>query len=412
MKCSNCGKEKEDCLIFQGKPYCEECFDKLTLPCENCGNIIFREDAFTANDDKYYCEKCFNELFTECSYCSEIIPIEESFEAEGNLYCEICFNELFTRCYNCLDIVDREQALCDNCGNEYCESCFNELFTSCFDCGDLISMDDAIEIDGNFYCQYCAENAPIKPYGFTPELKFKNGKNEKTNLFFGIELEVEGKSYVNHFDTVKELYDYFSEDEIYCKYDGSLNNGFEIVFHPLSWKWYKENKHRFENMLNFLKEKRYISYDAGTCGMHVHMSREAFSSIQLYKLLKLFYEDENKDFIRIISQRKESQLESYASIQDTEHKDLVRKAKSHSFNRYSAVNVQNSNTIEIRIFRGTLNFKSFCKNMEFCKAIYEFTRVKGIKEMTWEVFAKYVNENRKSYMNLYDFMDRKDLLCA
>ena len=55
---------------------------------------------------------------------------------------------------------------------------------------------------------------------------------------------------------------------------------------------------------------------------------------------------------------------------------LIYKAKKKDGNseRYVAINLKNSQTIEIRIFRGTLNFNSFMKNIEFAHALFMYTK--------------------------------------
>jgi hypothetical protein len=61
---------------------------------------------------------------------------------------------------------------------------------------------------------------------------------------------------------------------VYLKGDGSLNDGFEIVTHPMTHDWAME-KFPWE-MIEKLRRSGYRSWDTDTCGLHVHASRTSF----------------------------------------------------------------------------------------------------------------------------------------
>jgi hypothetical protein len=109
-----------------------------------------------------------------------------------------------------------------------------------------------------------------------------------------------------------------------------------------------------------------------------------------------------------ISQRKAEKLERWAAIDDENDDSIIYKAKKKSGNnkRYVAVNLQNSHTVEIRIFRGTLNYMSFLKNIEFCYALFNFTR--DSKETTVDAFKDYVSMSNE-YAMLKKFIKLKNL---
>lgn len=76
------------------------------------------------------------------------------------------------------------------------------------------------------------------------------------------------------------------------------------------------------------------SYDSGTCGIHVHLSRNQFTGcLHLYKFQRLFYE--NAAFVKTISQRKGDSLRQWAAC-DANTAEMVRKAKGEeNYRRYS-----------------------------------------------------------------------------
>lgn len=275
------------------------------------------------------------------------------------------------------------------------------------ECGSIADGDEVYywESDGEYHFSPEEEDSIIENYSYRPYPSFKYLHNESTTSipFYGIELEVENKTNKN---SNNEMAECIEDSHLYFKSDGSLQNGFEIVSHPLSFNWIHENKDKFECMLNELKSWGFNSYDANTCGMHIHISKKSFGTWQLFRFIKFF--NEYKEFIVSISQRKVEQLKKWASIEDESESELIYKAKKKCGNssRYCAINLQNSATIEIRIFRGTLNFQSFMKNIEFIDALFNYT--KDSNNCTLTGFKEFINST-SSYSNLKKFIHLKNI---
>ena len=247
--------------------------------------------------------------------------------------------------------------------------------------------------------------ACINSYSYRPSMKFHKLSNENENApFFGIELEVERKNSngLKH----KYMAGLIDHEHWYFKTDGSLTDGFEIVTHPMTFNYIQQNEKEFTNSLKLLVENGYNSYDANTCGMHIHISKNNFTTWHLYRFLKFFVE--NKEFIIAISQRKMEKLKKWANIEDDNDTSLIYKAKKKDGNneRYVAINLQNKATLEIRIFRGTLNINSFMKNIEFADALFMYT--KENKDISLNGFKSYI-ESSCHYSNLKKFINLKNL---
>ncbi len=76
----------------------------------------------------------------------------------------------------------------------------------------------------------------------------------------------------------------------------------------------------------------------------------------------------------------------------------------------SALNLNNSRTVEIRIFRGTIRKSEFFKNLEFCDALVQWSIDRSHKLISVAAFTKFVRTNRKSYPALDAFLvERKHL---
>lgn len=241
----------------------------------------------------------------------------------------------------------------------------------------------------------------------TPE-DFTNG----TPLYMGVELEVDkGK---NPEELAEELQD--NVPEIYCKHDGSLDDGVEIVSHPctlayhmneLDWEWIREKCCEYE----------FKSHDAGTCGLHVHVNRNFFGNTQTeidlniakaVLLVNRFWESHMIPF----SRRTEEQLNHWASKNEITLEDddndatLVSKARDlRNKGRYYAVNLRNANTIEFRLFRGTLKASTFNATLQFVDTLCRFAKklnINDINKTTWEDIFRDVD-----YPDLIDYLTKR-----
>ena len=109
----------------------------------------------------------------------------------------------------------------------------------------------------------------------------------------------------------------------------------------------------------------YLSHAAGTCGLHVHISRLAFGCTyeqQEAAIARLLYFVEKfwAELLRF-SRRTQSQMNRWAArygIRLTPSEQMNH-AKNSCAGRYTAVNLTNADTVEIRMFRGTLETEYF-----------------------------------------------------
>jgi hypothetical protein len=278
-------------------------------------------------------------------------------------------------------------------------------------CGTLEYSDDVYfwESDSEWHYEEEIISGKINSYSYKPEPFFYSLKNEKNPVYFGLELEVENETDdISNRKASIEIDNIFGSP-LYMKTDGSLSNGFEIVSHPLSFDYINSKKETFEKMLTFLSDNGFRSYNSRTCGMHIHISKSSFTTWQLYRFMEFF--QKNRDFIVRLSQRELANLNKWAALSDDNTEAIVYKAKSAKLNkggisRYSAINICNSHTVEIRIFRGTLAPGSFFKNIEFCAALFEFTR----DNLSTDIanFKTFV-QNKPEFKNLAKFIKLKNL---
>ena len=324
----------------------------------------------------------------------------------------------YHQCVDCMDWF-RDEDMCHDDNDVWvCDYCYNERWYNCDGCRCLVHADDVHTIDGYDYCEDCAEEieyATILDYSYKPNPDFYHTQEDfahGTPLYMGVELEVDkGK---NPEKLAEELQD--NVPEIYCKHDGSLDDGVEIVSHPCTLA-YHMNELNWEWIRKKCCEYGFTSHDAGTCGLHVHVNRNFFGNTQTeidlniakaVLLVNRFWESHMIPF----SRRTEEQLNHWASKNEITLEDddndatLASKARDlRSKGRYYAVNLRNANTIEFRLFRGTLKASTFNATLQFVDTLCRFAKklnINDINKTTWEDIFRDVD-----YPDLIDYLTKR-----
>ena len=218
-----------------------------------------------------------------CAICGREYLISQREEFDGQFLCPRCFAEETVTCHVCGERIWTD----DNAGNSdtpLCERCYDRYYTNCVRCGELLHNDEAYydrddPDEEEPLCHACytrtAGDRAIQDYCYKPEPIFY-GDGPR---FFGVELEIDGAG--EYGSNAKKLLRIANEEEerIYCKHDGSLEEGFEIVTHPMSLS-YQLQQIPWEQICKGAVDLGYTSHQAGTCGLHVHVSRLAFGETE------------------------------------------------------------------------------------------------------------------------------------
>lgn len=369
--------------------------------CPNCQRIIFQP-----LDVNIFQSLAYSRLATNSNGEEVLAHASCSFECIcGNTYLTRANNVSYVdrglTCTSCIDeLLDAEEVHeCENCANyttnvhwseqrerELCDVCFNEPW-ECGECGYEIE-------EGYDHECHREPNSVIYNYSYKPSAQFFGNDD----YYFGLELEVE-----NIHDWGCENGAQLVQDElgsrVYCKSDGSLSDGFEIVTHPHSFEAFKSINW---SVLDMLRRKGFRSWDTSTCGLHVHISRTAFrkngkrDEAHELRFQKLIYD--NGMHVRAIAGRSSA----YARFNDKGK--LVPKVKyGQSEDRYEAINVQNDHTLEVRVFRGSLKPQRVLSAVEFLHSAIEYTRNMKVNpkdnQLSWIRFMAYVLDNKEKYQN-------------
>ena len=377
--------------------------------------LVVHRDCTSLSRRVNHCEDCDTVYATtrHTDWRSRIntVGFSDLIQIEGSLRCDICASEFYHEnggehnyhtCPCCDDIFHVDNGSWYN-GTLYCEGCHDSYVYECNDCGVQYWDGDGHD------CEDDEEQNTIHSYSYRPSPYFFG----KGQYHLGFELEVEARN--NSRYEGAELVQNELGAHAYMKDDGSLSDGFEIVTHPHTLSDYQTAFNW--DFIPKLKRDGFRSWNTDTCGLHVHVSRTAFGEGAIpwnradrdqlilkkqaheLRFMKLIYDNQRQ--VERIAGRSGNH---YATFGDKGR--LVSKLKfgTQSDGRYSAINTANDNTLEVRVFKGSLRKERVLSALEFVAASVEYTRNLKVtsknQALTWLRFTAYVSDNLETYPNL------------
>lgn len=316
-----------------------------------------------------------------CPDCNEIHEESEGYYIEDidQVICEDCFNggDYFT-CEDCgchYSYNSDNYYISDGYGYTICYSCrCNGNYGYCEDCGDYHNFDNLTCVSDSYYCENCVDNhynEGLYSYHEFDDWEFFKGSNEENPTYYvGPEIELEPKGYSNVSGVLTAIYNNINAVGME---DSSLSGGgVEVVGHPQSIKYYEEHK---QDYINFFNEIKDINYgNAGGAGLHFHVSRPNENVVSRVIILLESFKEEIKKLSRRngrfswskfltdnVSTKEQVKFQSSKYLKDEYLKGYTE--------RYNALNLQNSNTIEFRFFNGPNNFEEFWASLQFIKNV-------------------------------------------
>lgn len=334
-----------------------------------------------------------------CSHCNGCCSTNQRYIVEDDEICEDCATEETVICSHCGERIWQD----DNAGDEdipLCQSCYDQHYTSCERCGRILRYDEAYyenDDEDEPLCYECYSRSnketSIHDYYYKPEPIFYGDGSR----FMGVELEIDGAGEdSNSARTILNVANGSGLEHLYCKHDGSLDDGFELVTHPMTLN-YHYTKMPWKNILNKATQLDYRSHQANTCGLHVHVSRNAFGTTEVEQdsviaRILYFFEKHWEELLKF-SRRTQCQLERWAARYGykEQSRDILDHAKKgYHGGRYTCINLQNTDTIEFRIFRGTLKYNTLIATLQLVDRVCDvalFMSDEEIKSMSWTTFV-------------------------
>lgn len=359
--------------------FCHQCYD---LDCE----------LFTDPDGNPICEDCEADNVAICTSCSESAWVDDTRSTpDGDTVCESCFDRHYATCCSCNDVIQSDDARNSGRGDTYCYECYCDAYTSCCDCGEELDREYAHYHDGEAYCEGCEPRGVVHDYSYRPRLNFHSLPNERVDrktIYLGVELETHGSA------DPDDILDALGADEYhaYLKSDSSIDgdNAAEIVTHP----------HTLEAHRKFWRDyfdhapRGVRSWEGGSCGCHVHISRKSAGPYTWGKVLQFVNDPINRRLVETVAQRSGS---SWAAISPKKISDI-----RGYIGRYQAINIENSHTIEFRIFRGSHRYDRVMKNIEFAHSVLCFARITAPSDLTAANYLAWLK--RGEYPELHAFL--------
>jgi len=306
--------------------------------------------------------------------------------------------------------------------------CYDGDFWVCSECGDdgyTYSDNRCTYINNDDYNDEENEEEDDGIIGEYHSSKRKVGhipseySDYKPRVLLGLELEME----------VSEDYDKSDRAEVidsnigythgtdghqhrYCAFesDGSLDHGFEMVTGYTGLDIHAKQLAFFKKPIRGLR-----SHDTRTCGLHVHVCKSSMNLFHAAKLVLFVNGSDNQRLMRALARRDGSAR--YAQIKNKKAEySWLKRAKGSSNplrnlndDRYEALNFQNENTIEFRLFKGTLRYETIMSCLEFSFMAWHFSRDVGVNELTTDHFISYISkpENRKHTRFLREYLRSK-----
>lgn len=254
-------------------------------------------------------------------------------------------------------------------------------------------------------------NRYIKSYNYVPK-EFNFHKKELhedkdcDDMFMGVELEIDKGGEKE--SVAKLIQEHLGEANCYVVHDGSLNDGLEIVTHPCTIDYHKSLP--YEDLFKQLIDKSYESHNTKTCGLHVHVNRNFFGdnpTIQDLCITKILYLlEKHWDKVKIVARRDSSRYAQRFFMKEEDSMfDLLAKAKGVTYSyddaKYQIVNLKHKNTIEFRLFKGTLKYTTFIATLEFVRNLVYLCKNKPLEQIQMTTFDEIIHSLESEYLVNY-----------
>ena len=322
---------------------------------------------------EFHASRSLDDVFPDVGQCSE--HYVEGHNGRAFVVCDECLDTCGT-CHAC-DSVRIMHGGYD--GEGQCQSC-HDYEAECREREDEAERERNNAIGGYHNQERKRATRPVvSPW------TIKHGR------LIGVETEDEcgGRVYAN--DAASAILDAAHPDGwrnislssrvLFAEYDGSLDDGFELITQPMGLDTLRE---MWARVLNSRAVRNLRSHVTTTCGLHVHVSRAGLSQLTIAKAVCFLNADTTDRFITLLARRDGN---GYCKKKTA---NSVRACDRTSYDRYERLNLTNPHTVEFRIFRGTTNYRTLMGSVEFAHNVLEFCAQAGVSSLTLEAFVSWL----------------------
>lgn len=399
-----------------------------TEPCQRCGTqLLHSQNVREQMVNELYARANQRDMAAAPGLCHSLIMCATCATTLEYTVCDQCSEPFINPHHNDFAYPDHSvnsrYGIClSNDAVAVCEVCAED-YHCCTRCDGLSHLDDGEYLDESFYCQECLSDAREEYYDANGHIQeyhsadktdqfFSLGDDDAARGFMGIELEVENNGRLIDNNTMSgNVIDSLPHNLVVMERDGSIRSGFEIITKPLTYGYWQDVRQQWHDLLKMLADNGYRSHNGGNCGIHVHLGVTALGKTQSEReatLTKITWVYENYwDDIVKFSRRSSNRINEWACRygQSEWHTlDRIVKSKGDGAGKYASINMSPMDTIEFRVFRGTLVTGSFDAIIDFVWGLLE-----GVKRMTMDdmeqgdslydfIHPEYLNDNLIEYM--------------
>ena len=345
----------DDCLI------CEDCCDEQYVWSEAMNTYIYSDDAFYYEDDKeYYDNPVHYECKSQYGWQSEV---------SGDWY------------------SDNTEPLLTADDYRYAEGEEDDLYW--------------FEYEEEYY--YSESNMPeglIRGYHSRPALKFF-GEGPK---YFGLELECDGSCAERTDKDVLYIFEGHM-DRFYFNRDGSLSHGFEAITHPMSpSEMLKIDWEQITERMDSL----YYDNDRDTAGIHIHISRKFFHGDKNVGRLVRMFSENYSDMVKFAHRPENKAVDWARRVQGTARQYAIDwYENAYRAGRYTAVNLQNDETVEIRLFHSLASRQHIMACIQLTDVLTDMANLNRYT-FGWDIVNKRAKD--KGYAELQEQLLNLDLV--
>lgn len=211
---------------------------------------------------------------------------------------------------------------------------------------------------------------------------------ERNNIFMGLEFEMENVARNKYTHEIAEIFrDAYDLEQLMLKHDGSISDGFELVTQPHTLDAFM---HHFPwDLIREAQSQGMRGWDVGhrEIGIHVHINRKAFytkpehnrrnASPHLMGFMTFIYK--NVPSIKRIAGRNVQY--GHMSEQYLEEAYRICRYGESQYRRTLAINLQNNDTVELRMFRSTMRVERVQAYLQFVEAAVRYTQTDRVSKM-------------------------------
>ena len=358
---------------------------------ESTDNYVFDRNYL---DDNYnYCDEC-NEYYPQDTGAGEWL------EGYDRWVCNDCLEDNYSLC-------------CDECGerirngDEYyvendegdeetlCPDCYRRFNSRREDSGSVSDLIGGYHYNHGVWKEYKlddevdTEENPLTKYGY--ELEVEPGRTGKYNVTKAAKAALDNMNCI-------------------LSHDGSLNtDGFEIVSQPQSYNYVMSKFDTYNETFKKIVEAGYVSHNSTHCGLHFHVTAPKQNRDTIVARLWLIIESFKEEFAKLSRRRGDFSWcqflsdRSYGNSKNMKSVYKIAKVSKEAKDdtRYLVINDRNENTIEIRLFRGTLNALTFFADFQLVHNLFKvaYDLSKPLTEITFkdliqgEFIERYCKDN-------------------